>query len=88
MINLNNISEVDINTKEGKLFIAAIAVLTTLKEQDLQSKKWGRSVDANQGLKVLCDLANKMFSEKTYRTEKITKLKKERSLKGIKNPLG
>lgn len=88
MINIGHISEVDINTKEGKLFIAAIAVLTSLKEQDLQSKKWGRSIDANQGLMALCDLANKMFPEKQYRTEKISELKKRRNTKDIKNPLG
>ena len=79
MDDAKNMLDIDINSKEGKLLVAAIAVLTTLKEEDLANKKWGRSLNAKTVLTKLSDLTNTMFTNK-YRTEGIKKSKVQRHL--------
>jgi hypothetical protein len=79
MNDIRNILDIDIESKEGKMLVAAIAVLTTLKEEDLANKKWGRSLNANNVLVKLSDLTNTMFANK-YRTEGIKKTKVKRHL--------
>ena len=79
MNDIKNVLDIDIDSKEGKLLVAAIAVLTTLREEDLTAKKWGRSLNANTALNKLSDLTNTMFANK-YRTEGIKKTKIQRKL--------
>jgi len=79
MNDIRNILDIDIESNEGKMLVAAIAVLTTLKEEDLANKKWGRSLNANNVLVKLSDLTNTMFANK-YRTEGIKKTKIKRHL--------
>jgi len=80
MENVNDVKEIDINTKEGKLLIAAIAVLTTVRPDDLHENKWGRSLNYNTALAKLSEMTSKMF-QKNYRTEGIRRVKMQRQAK-------
>lgn len=79
MFDINDVRDIDISSKEGKLLVAAIAVLTTLREDDLRDNKWGRSINYNSALTKLADLTSKMFQKK-HRTEGIAKVKMKRHL--------
>lgn len=85
MIELKNLNEIDLETKEGKLLVAALATLTCIRTEDIERKRWGPSLNAMSALEKLSDVANRMFIEKEYRTEKIAKLKERRRNKIIRN---
>jgi len=80
MEEIKDVKEIDINTKEGKLLVAAIAVLTTMRTDDLLENKWGRTLNYNTALAKLSEMTSKMF-QKNYRTEGIRRVKSQRQSK-------
>jgi hypothetical protein len=77
--DIKDIKEIDIESKEGKLLVAALAVLTTMRTNDLVENKWGRTLNANMVLNKLSEITNKMFAKK-HRTEGIAREKIRRAL--------
>ena len=73
MIQLKTIREIDDKTNEGKLLIAALAILTSLQQKDIKNNIWGGSVHPDQGLSQLKDLANKIYFEKEWKAEEKSK---------------
>lgn len=73
MIQLNTIRELDDKTTEGKLLIAAIAILTSLQQEDIKNNTWGGLVSPDQGLSQIQDLANKIYFEKEWQAEEKSK---------------
>jgi len=80
MQDIKDVKDIDIESKEGKLLVAALVVLTTMRTDDLVTNKWGRSLNANISLNKLSEITNKMFIKK-QRTEGISREKINRAFK-------
>lgn len=74
MIELNTIRELDDKSDEGKLLIAALAILTSIDTEDINSGKWGGMTHPDDALDQIQDLANKIYFEEEWKAEE--KLKK------------
>ena len=73
MINLNGISNINTDSDEGKLLLAAIAILTSITEGDIKEKKWGGMTHPDRALNQVEDLAMKIFHEEQYDRYLLTK---------------
>lgn len=73
MIQLKTIRDLNDQTDEGKLLIAAIAILTSLQQEDIKNNTWGGLVSPDQGLSQIQDLANKIYFEKEWKAEEKSK---------------
>lgn len=67
MIQLKRISDFNADTDEGKLLVAAIAILTSIDKEDIKSNKWGGMVSPDTALEQIQDLANKIYFEQEYK---------------------
>jgi hypothetical protein len=50
MINLKSIRDFNDNSPEGKLLLASISILTSIKGEDLKDNKWGGTVHPDDGV--------------------------------------
>ena len=66
MISKNNITDINDISDEGKLLVAALAVLTSIDIKDIKNEKWGGMVHPDDALERIQDLANKIFYEEEY----------------------
>ena len=73
MINLNGINNIDTNTDEGKLLLAAVAILTSITEGDIKEDKWGGMIHPDTALQQIEDLAMKIFYEREYERWQVSK---------------
>jgi len=81
MITIKKISELP-DTEVTKLLITAVAVLTSISEADIEEEMWGGTVQPDDALKQIVELANKLYyfdewesDEKSKeRIEKINKI--------------
>lgn len=72
MINTYKICDIP-STDEGKVLIAAIAILTSLDKQDLKNNLWGDMVHPDDALERVVELANKIFYEEEWKSNQIIK---------------
>ena len=84
MIQLNTVREIDDQSTEGQLLIAAIAILTSLQQEDIKNNTWGGLVSPDQGLSQIQDLANKIYFEKEWKAEEKSK-ERNRKIEQILN---
>ena len=70
MINQKTIKDINDKTEEGKLLLMAIAILTSIKPDDIKSNKWGGWVHPDDALMKVQDLANEIYYEEEYKAEK------------------
>lgn len=68
MIQLKTIRELDDKTDEGKLLIAALAILTSIDTEDIKSGKWGGMTHPDEALDQIQDLANKIYFEEEWKS--------------------
>jgi hypothetical protein len=71
--NINTIKDFSTETTEGKLLLAALAILTSIDEKDIKDKKWGGWVHPDIAIQQVTDLTNKIYYEeewKQYQTSK------------------
>ena len=73
MIDLNKINSINTNSDEGKLLLAALAILTSITEEDITNKKWGGFVSPTTALEGVEDLAMKIFYKEDYERWQLTK---------------
>ena len=73
MINLNGISNINTSSDEGKLLLAAIAILTSITQEDITERKWGGMTHPDTALNQVEDLAMKIFHEEEYERWKLSK---------------
>ena len=66
MLELKNISDFSDNSNEGKLLMAALAILTSIDVHDIKKNKWGGMMSPNKALKKVQDLANKIYFNDEY----------------------
>ena len=72
MINIYKICDIP-STDEGKVLIAAIAILTSLDKQDLKNNLWGDMVHPDDALERVVELANKIFYKEEWKSNQIIK---------------
>lgn len=84
MIQLDTIRQIDDKSDEGKLLIAAIAILTSMKKEDIISNEWGGLVSPDEGIRKLQDLANRIYFKKEWEAHKKSK-ERDNKIEGILN---
>jgi len=67
MIKIEKFREIDINSDEGKLLIASIAVLTSIDAEQIKIKRWGGMISPDQAHDQIVELANRIFFEEEYK---------------------
>ena len=71
MINYKTIRDFNDNSPEGKLLLAAISILTSIKGEDIKDNKWGGMVHPDDALMKVQDLTNQIYYEEEWRSEQI-----------------
>ena len=82
MITMNRFKELSQEFDEGKLLLAALAVLTSMSKTDITDGKCGGNVHSDDAFKKIVDLANQVFhkeelqieQDKTERDNKISRI--------------
>lgn len=69
MITMSQFNEFSQDSDEGKLLLAALAVLTSISTTDIDECKWGGCVHPDDAFKNIVDLANKVFHKEEYQIE-------------------
>jgi DNA phosphorothioation-dependent restriction protein DptG len=72
MITIKNISELP-DTEVTKLLITAVAVLTSISEADIEEEMWGGTVQPDDALKQIVELANKLYYFEEWESEEKSK---------------
>ena len=83
MINLKTIKDIK-DSEEGQLLLMAIAILTSIKPEDIKEDKWGGMVHPDDALERIQDLANKIYYEEEWKGEQI-KIMRDNKLNKIIN---
>ena len=84
MIRMEQFKEFSQETDEGKLLLAALAILTSLDKEDIAEKKWGGSTHPDDAFKRVVDIANQVFYEDDWKSEKISRERNNKLSKIIK----
>ena len=69
MIEHSQLSDINMNSKEGQLLMAAVAILTSIEYKHITSGKWGSSLHPDKAVKQISDLANKIYYEQEWEEE-------------------
>ena len=69
MIDYNKLTDINLNSTEGKLLMAAIAILTTIDHKHITSGNWGGSITPDTAVKKITELANKIYYEEEFKAE-------------------
>jgi|LakMenEpi03Aug12_release.lakeMendotaPanAssembly.Ray.scaffolds.fasta_scaffold2206462_1 DNA phosphorothioation-dependent restriction protein DptG len=72
MITIKKISELP-DTEVTKLLITAVAVLTSISEADIEEEMWGGTVQPDDALKQIVELANKLYYFEEWESEEKSK---------------
>ena len=84
MINYKTIRDFNDNSPEGKLLLAAISILTSIKVEDIKEDKWGGMVHPDDALLKIQDIANRIYYEEEWKREQI-KIKRDTKINKILN---
>ena len=63
MILYENFTEFNQDSIEGKLLLSALAILTSIDEIDIKTKKYGGYTHPDDAFKQVVELANKIYYE-------------------------
>jgi DNA phosphorothioation-dependent restriction protein DptG len=72
MITIKKISELP-DTEVTKLLITAVAILTSISEADIEEEMWGGTVQPDDALKQIVELANKLYYFEEWESEEKSK---------------
>lgn len=82
MIRMKRFAEASQDTVEGKLLLAALAVLTSLDEKDIEDGTWGGMTHPDEAFERVVELANKIFHEEEWKAEEVLR-KRDAKINGI-----
>ena len=71
MFHHSKLTDIDINTEEGQLLMAAIAILTSIDHKHLDNNQWGGMITPDVAVKQITNLANKIYYEEEYKQEQL-----------------
>ena len=86
MIKTEKFNQIDCDTDEGKLLLAAISILTSIDTEQIKRKRWGGTISPDKAYEQIMDLANRIFYEKEYTIE-IKRQRKERKRNRLINKI-
>lgn len=69
MIEWKDITDFNGDTDEGKVLLAAIAILSSIEVDDIKENIWGGMVNPNTAIKQLVDLTNRIYYEEEWKLE-------------------
>jgi DNA phosphorothioation-dependent restriction protein DptG len=72
MITIKKITDLP-DTEVTKLLVTAVAILTSLHEEDIEEEVWGRTVQPDEALQKIVELANKLYYFDEWEAEEKSK---------------
>lgn len=60
------LSDIKTDSKEGKMLVAAIAILTTIEHKNIDSGRFGSSITPEDAIRELSKLANMLYYAEEY----------------------
>jgi len=84
MIQHNKLTDINLNSEEGKLLMAAIAILTSIDIKHITSNKWGGNISPDKAVKQITELANKIYHEEEWNKEQ-QRLNRDNNINKILN---
>lgn len=84
MIQHNKLTDINLNSEEGKLLMAAIAILTSIDHKHITSNKWGGNISPDKAVKQITELANKIYHEEEWNKEQ-QRLNRDNNINKILN---
>ena len=82
MITISKLHDLNTESDEGKMLLAALAVLTSISPEQINSGEYGGTTNPDQVVEKIADLSNYIFSPKEYEANKI-KLKRDDTINNI-----
>jgi hypothetical protein len=82
MIDYKKISDFNGDTLEGKLLLSAIAILTSIDQEDIKSCKWGGMTSPDTVMEQIVELTNKIFYEEEWKLEQ-ERIKRDKKINQI-----
>jgi len=69
MIEHFKLTDINIQSNEGKLLMAAVAILTSIDHKHIISGRWGGTITPDTAVKQITELSNKIYYEEEYKAE-------------------
>ena len=85
MITHKKLSDINLNSDEGKLLMAAVAVLTSIEEKHIEYGRWGSYLNPDEAVEQLTELTNKIYYEEEYKNEQFIKERDDKINKILRN---
>ena len=70
MVTKDKLEQINMDTEEGKLLLAALSILTSIDKSDIHSEGYGGSSHFADVMVKVNDIANKVFYEKEWEKHK------------------
>lgn len=67
-----------VDSDEGKIMLAAIAILTSLTHEDIKSNRYGGCSNPHSVFDIVVDLANKIYFESEWKLDQLNKKRIEK----------
>jgi hypothetical protein len=71
----------DTNSDEGKMLLAALSILTSIRCDDIKKGIYGGSISPDNALTKIQDLANKIYYEREWEIKEVRKQRNEKITK-------
>lgn len=78
MVTIDKLDQVNLDTEEGKLLLAALSILTSMNKSDIHSEGYGGSSYIGDVMIKVNELANKVFYEKEWESYQIIKKREDK----------
>ena len=84
MIRMSQFKEFSQESDEGKLLLAALAILTSINTKHITDGKWGGDVHPDDAFERIVELANTIYHEEEWKLEK-AKIERDKKISQITN---
>ena len=84
MIEHEKLTDINLESPEGKLLMAAVAILTSIDHKHIDSHKWGGMLSPDKAVKQITELANKIYYEEEWEKEQ-QRIKRDNNINNILN---
>lgn len=78
MVTIDKLDQVNLDTEEGKLLLAALSILTSIDKSDIHSEGYGGSSYIGDVMIKVNDIANKVFYEEEWKSYQIIKKREDK----------
>lgn len=78
MIQYSKLKDINTNLEEGKILMAALAILTSIDDKHINIGRWGSSLHPDKCVEQLVELANEIYYEEELKRENLIKCRDEK----------